>query len=72
MDVRVPMGVMFVILGAILVVTGFRTDADQLQQTLGINLNLWWGLLILLFGLVMLLLAAVGRRKAPPGKEGTI
>jgi hypothetical protein len=73
MDIRLPMGVMFVILGAVLVFAGIRVDQAALDQSLGINIDLWWGLVILLFGVVMLLLTwTSGGRKAPPGHEGTI
>ena len=62
LDIRIPVGLMFAIIGAILVAYGFIGDAKIYSASLGINVNLWWGLVLLVFGLVMLLL---GRRKRP-------
>ena len=62
LDIRLPMGLMFTLLGAILAIYGLFTGSDKAanERSLGINVNLWWGLFILAFGVVMLLLA---RRK---------
>jgi membrane-bound ClpP family serine protease len=55
-DVRFPIGLMFAILGLILTVFGLATSSDSqlYSKSLNINVNLWWGLVILLFGLIML------------------
>lgn len=69
LDVRLPMGAMFVLLGGVLTIYGLVTLHDPYRSSLGINVNLWWGLLILLFGILMLLLAWRGRvkmRSMPP------
>jgi protein-S-isoprenylcysteine O-methyltransferase Ste14 len=57
LDVRLPMGTMFVLLGGILTAFGLFSDRAQYDKSLGIDINLWWGMVILAFGLVMLLLA---------------
>jgi hypothetical protein len=62
LDVRLPMGLMFVILGAVLVIVGLVTDAAVYAKSLGININLWWGLVMLALGAVMLLLVWRARR----------
>ena len=75
LDVRLPMGLMFLIIGLILSVYGLITwsDAEMYQRSLGCNVNLWWGLLLAAFGAAMLLLArrAAARREEdlPPVKE---
>jgi hypothetical protein len=79
LDLRVPMGLMFTFTGLILTVFGIRTndDAALYAKSLGINANLWWGLVLLVFGLVMFLL---GRRRQkrlaleppPPVEEGEV
>jgi len=55
-DIKLPIGLMFTILGLLLTVYGFITSADSALYTvsLGINVNLWSGLGMLVFGLVML------------------
>jgi heme/copper-type cytochrome/quinol oxidase subunit 2 len=67
LDIRVPIGFMFTLLGAILSVYGLFTASDKAahERSLGININLWWGLFILAFGVVMLLLAYFARKKQP-------
>jgi len=72
LDVRVPIGLMFTIIGGILVVYGLISDAAMYQRSLGININLWWGLAQLVFGVVMLWLGWRAQRRAaesapPPG-----
>ena len=65
-DIRIPIGGMFAIIGLILVVFGLTSLGDPIYDThsLGVNVNLWWGLVLTLFGLVMLYF---GLRAAPPG-----
>ncbi len=57
LDVRLPIGLMFAIVGAILAVFGLFSDRSIYQRSLGINVNLGWGCVLLAFGLFMLLMA---------------
>ena len=57
-DLRLPIGLLFSICGAILVLTGLV----QHVSVVGININLWWGIVLLLFGLAMLYLALRAQR----------
>ena len=63
LDIRFPIGALFTLLGVLLIVSGLTADEQQLARSLGHNLNLWWGLVILLFGLWMLWLS---RKRARP------
>jgi hypothetical protein len=54
LDLRLPMGLMFTIFGALLTAFGLTSDDAIYARSLGINVNLWWGLVLLTFGLVML------------------
>jgi hypothetical protein len=56
-DLRLPLGLMFTLFGLILTGVGLFGGADLTQKSLGINMNLWWGIVMALFGLCMLLLA---------------
>lgn len=62
MDIRLPLGLMFSVMGALLTGFGATTVASPMYRdhSLGINLNLWAGLGILAFGGVMLWLARKG------------
>ena len=64
LDLRLPIGLMFTIVGVLLVVFGFVSDPAIYAVSLGINVNLWWGLVLLLFGLVMLTFALRGAKRA--------
>jgi len=56
-DLRLPIGLMFSVFGLILVGTGIFGGAELVKQSLGINMNLWWGLIQLIFGACMLISA---------------
>ena len=58
-DIRLPLGLMFSLLGAVLVIAGMVTDEEIYAPSLGFNINLWWGLVLLMFGIVIFTL---GRR----------
>ena len=57
LDIRIPIGSLFVILGALLAGYGFFSDPSIYARSLGINVNLWWGGALLVFGSAMLALA---------------
>jgi hypothetical protein len=61
-DLRLPMGLMFSLVGVLLTIYGLVSDRAIYQRSLGINVNLWWGLVLVVFGGVMLRLAMRGRR----------
>lgn len=69
LDVRWPIGGMFTITGGLLVVYGLFSDRAMYEKSLGINVNLWWGLVSLVFGLVMLAFAVRAMRPRPPGQD---
>jgi hypothetical protein len=61
LDIRIPLGLLFLLTGGIMAVYGLFTRGSEIyQKSLGINLNLEWGALMLLFGLIMFL---AGRRR---------
>ena len=65
MDIRLPMGLMFAIIGAIITIYGAATANNEMYAThsLGININLWWGIVLTAFGLFMLLLTWLAKNK---------
>jgi hypothetical protein len=60
LDIRQPIGFLFSIFGLLLAGYGIFSNDAIYARSLGINVNLWWGFVMLLFGAVMLFL---GRRK---------
>lgn len=57
-DIRLPIGMMFSVFGLLVAGYGAATSGDDMyaRHSLGINVNLWWGIAMLVFGAVMLLL----------------
>lgn len=65
LDLRIPIGILFLALGVLLSGYGALTmGSDIYQRSLGINVNLWWGVLLTLFGALMLVPALLKRGKA--------
>jgi hypothetical protein len=67
LDIRWPIGLMFSFVGALLLIYGAAThsDTEMYRHSLGININLIWGVVLLVFGAAMLLGAIFGRDKPP-------
>jgi hypothetical protein len=61
-DIRLPLGILFLLLGSILVAYGAATDASLYGQSLGMNINLYWGIVLLAFGALMFGLSRRGAR----------
>lgn len=63
LDIRLPIGAMFGLLGAVLTVFGILSEFGIVAnraiyaKSLEININFWWGLVMLAFGFVMLVMA---------------
>jgi hypothetical protein len=62
LDIRFPMGLLFVVLGALLAGYGLFTRESPAGPGGDPNLNADWGGILLLFGAAMLLLACRARR----------
>ena len=67
LDIRIPLGLMFAVMGAMLIAFGLILgDAAVRMQ---VNIDLWWGVVMLGFGLVLLILGRRGTsamHSAPP------
>ena len=72
LDIRWPIGLMFSLIGAMLTINGLVTgsNAEMYKRSLDINVNLWWGLVLLVFGAFMLLMAKAGSKPAAGGAPG--
>jgi len=61
LDIRTPIGLMFSIFGVLLAGYGLVTRGSEIyQRSLGYNINLEWGVVLLVFGVVMLYLGRKG------------
>lgn len=62
-DLRLPIGALFTLYGVLLALYGAFGDKVQYARSLGLNVNLIWGLVLLAFGLSMLIARATGRKR---------
>jgi hypothetical protein len=75
LDLRWPIGLMFSLIGTLLVLYGLITNSNSelYARSLGLNINLLWGLVLLVFGAAMLFLAWRGSKKSstepPPSAQ---
>jgi len=61
LDIRIPLGLIFLIIGGIMTVYGVVTRHSAIyEKSLDVNLNLLWGAFMLIFGFVMF---SIGRRQ---------
>jgi uncharacterized membrane protein len=58
LDIRLPIGMLFTIFGIMLIAFGVLSNPALYVQSLGININLNWGVVLLIFGAIMLFLGA--------------
>lgn len=73
LDLRYPIGGLFAVLGLMLVAFGLATggNAEMYARAAAVNINLWWGVVMLAFGAFMWSLAArAGRRESGAATAG--
>jgi hypothetical protein len=58
LDVRLPAGLMLTMIGALLAVYGLFGDRSIYSRSLGINVNLIWGAVLIVAGGALLALSA--------------
>ena len=67
LDVRVPIGALFTLLGLLLTLYGFLEPAAlKAAFTKDGQINMWWGLVMLVFGITMLLVSRPPRDRPLP------
>lgn len=66
LDIRLPIGLIFTLLGFVLAVFGLLGDPAIYARSLGYNVNLWWGLVLLVFGLITLYFGRKGASAMRP------
>jgi len=66
LDIRWPIGIIFTIYGVLLMIYSMVADPAIFVSSVGVNIDLWWGLAMLVFGIIMGFLAFRASRR-----EGT-
>lgn len=69
LDIRLPIGMLFTLIGTLLTVFGFVSDPSLYAQSLGINVNVGWGMVLFVFGLFMLYLGRGAKFLPSPPKK---
>jgi hypothetical protein len=69
LDIRAPIGGLFSVLGLMLAAYGALASAANSSRE-GVNIDLWWGLVMLIFGVALLLLARRAMAGGPGGAGG--
>ena len=70
LDIKIPIGLMFVIFGIILTIFGLTTSGDEIYAiSLGKNVNLISGIGMLIFGGFMLLISDLVKKKKIEDKD---
>jgi len=64
LDIRWPIGIIFSLYGLVLMVFGLFADPEIFQKSVGVNIDLWWGGAMLVFGLFMGALAFHASRRS--------
>ena len=69
LDIRLPLGLLFLITGGMMTIYGLLTRGSSIyQKSLHMDINLIWGVVLLLFGLTMVLLGMIARRDMSDAK----
>ncbi|MGH9598270.1 MAG: hypothetical protein ACRD27_00285 [Terracidiphilus sp.] len=71
LDLRIPMGMMFTLIGAVLMAFGLssRGNGAVYAPSMGIDANLWWGVVLLVFGLILVPLGRRGQMRIEKSSE---
>ena len=64
-DIRFPIGLLFTIIGGLLLTYGLTTISrpELYHKSLNMNVNIWTGCLMALFGLIMIGLSKKGDKR---------
>ncbi len=66
LDIRLPIGIIFSIYGVIMIAYGAFADPAIFERSMGVNIDVWWGAAMLVFGLFMGALALRAARANRP------
>ena len=63
LDIRLPLGLLFIVFGLLLAGFGLLSNKQLYERSLGIDINLWWGVVMLLFGGALFVLGRRSHRR---------
>jgi hypothetical protein len=69
-DIRLPIGLLFTIVGVLIGIFGFATNgAEMYKHSLGININIYSGICLTIFGVIMLVMALGAQKKEKQAEQ---
>jgi hypothetical protein len=71
LDIRLPLGLLFSVFGLLLLAVGLGSSKELYERSLGININFWWGAVMLLFGLASFVLGHRSQRRSTENENKT-
>ena len=65
LDIRIPIGLLFAIFGVLILAFGIATNSypDMYVKSMQININLWSGIFMTIFGSFMLVWGKLAKKK---------
>jgi hypothetical protein len=70
-DIRLPIGLLFTIIGVLITIFGLATGGSEIyRHSLGININVWSGICLSVFGVVMLAMAVRAQNRGKRQVQG--
>jgi hypothetical protein len=67
LDLRIPIGGLFTVLGVLVGGYGIATNGDAIYaRSMSININLWWGIVMLICGALALTMGLRSSRRGRP------
>lgn len=65
LDIRIPIGLLFAIFGVLLLAFGIATNShpDMYVKSMQININLWSGIFMTIFGAFMLVWGKLAKKE---------
>ena len=71
LDIRLPIGLLFSVIGLLLAGFGAFSDKGIYVRSLGFNVNLAWGGVLLVFGIMMVIFGNRRSRLRPHGPHSS-
>jgi hypothetical protein len=69
LDIRLPIGLLFLVIGFALTLFGLVSDRAMYARSLGYNVNVWWGLVLFVCGIAFTWYGVRGMRRTPSPPE---
>lgn len=64
LDIRKPIGLLLLLIGVQLTIYGTLSSPEEYRRALGLNVDLYWGMALIVFGSLFLISARRGQ--SPP------